>query len=1197
MSNPSNLYAEKIFSEHPLALWALDEQADYVSLITETKRNVEDNWTITNATAITGTDVKNIPFSDSYACTVSANIPVESETEIILKSPDLVSFSDLDKTLGSFSVASYFYSNSVFIRSISIGYEYVDTTSGNTVTKYETFSEPVFNSWSFISGTFKTPDENAQFTVVIKVVVSQGGTTSDDYSFVLNGLSVGQWSEEFHVTSLGITPEDPTQNIAISSIDKVLKANSYGINNKHGYYLINNNSMLAKNTSIPLVFGASGSTKIVENAGGLPSVLIPGQGFLNEHGRYNDYTVEFWARINSDTVTPKRIFGPISSTDGLYVEGGFLTLKINKSFKSHFIGQWYRPMLIDIRLNKSNASVLVNGEEVISFSIDQKSLILPSILSTSNKEQDWLGFYAYNDVTPIELDCVAIYPYTVPATVAKRRFVYGQALVSTEGVNSAYGGSSVYVDYSFADYSVNYNYPDFAQWQQASFDNLNTTSNVLTTPRYSLPQIFTGSKTLQNLYDDCKAIQSGNEKFITFRPNSSWNSVPGYFNFPGFNILSDEVHAIYAVVKLNEVDSSFQTIIEIQNTTNGNKFSIKKHGTHIDYYLTFNGVEEEILMGQTINAGEKIAVGIDIPQLVSSFGGNIAAFFGNRNGLTMYVAGNQSGTETFKGYIYAVGLSTSSNEALIADHFSQSGTAVYSAASNLLAHTASYTLLPTVAYGEFFLDIGISGHWEDYMPLSYFAKYVKNDVGNEFYDLDFLQLNIDYPSPSKLIEKESASTSWTYQNLKDNYANPEQRSYSDLDNFLFTGFVNYEDLSQNAVKYFEYNTEDAEIRSYITFQYLENGANATQDIFVNSKNADQSRIIDIDNYPDWQTTKFEFVDNTIIYPTKSVDFNKIAAVYRLEFNVRNSLTKPISLRKLETASQVLNDNSFNTVKTKFGIDMYPYKRSGFYFDYKSKNPFSIYKESTPYLYMTRNSGIEVRGDFDPDTNRGLYIPVNSPLASNYKLSAMQMWYRYDMDIFPGTPTQLFEINYKNDIIKFYIVATNANGSRAKIFALSDNTGQKANGLSYFWNGNPVREAVVTTKEWGVFGISFAEAIDFGSYAGSIALNGPGVFNNISYYQANSLQQLQAKTNRLWINIKTDGITEYEWSYWLNNYNWNDTLVLASSQLYGINPADIYKTYIGTNKIIVDDQDGITINVNKVKVFDDMDSKTIVVSPV
>ena len=51
MSNPSNLYAEKIFSEHPLVLWALDDEADYISLISEQQRDIESQWVVNGGTA------------------------------------------------------------------------------------------------------------------------------------------------------------------------------------------------------------------------------------------------------------------------------------------------------------------------------------------------------------------------------------------------------------------------------------------------------------------------------------------------------------------------------------------------------------------------------------------------------------------------------------------------------------------------------------------------------------------------------------------------------------------------------------------------------------------------------------------------------------------------------------------------------------------------------------------------------------------------------------------------------------------------------------------------------------------------------------------------------------------------------------------------------------------------------------------
>jgi len=40
MTVPSNLYAEKIFAEHPTILWALDDSVDYISLVDEADRDV-----------------------------------------------------------------------------------------------------------------------------------------------------------------------------------------------------------------------------------------------------------------------------------------------------------------------------------------------------------------------------------------------------------------------------------------------------------------------------------------------------------------------------------------------------------------------------------------------------------------------------------------------------------------------------------------------------------------------------------------------------------------------------------------------------------------------------------------------------------------------------------------------------------------------------------------------------------------------------------------------------------------------------------------------------------------------------------------------------------------------------------------------------------------------------------------------------
>jgi hypothetical protein len=1191
MSNPSNLYAEKIYSEHPLVLWALDDKADYVSLISEPQRNIEDLWDIEGATVVSGSSSGSPlgPFSESISSSISGSVPVGESSEIICVSPDIINFANLNDNFGTFCIGTYFYSTSSLINSISIGYEFTDTTSSQIVQRLETFNEPITSNWTFISGTFEIPDEVASLRVVIKATTISGGSSAEDYNFYVNGVSAGQWSEEFNVKSLGITPQAFPNTIGIDTTKLVVPADAYGLSENSGYYFVDKNFLVAKNTSIPLVFGASNVTKLLPNSDNDPSLIVPGKGFLNESGRYKDYTVEFWARINSDAVTPKRVFGPISSLDGLYVEGGFLTLKIGKSFKSHFVGEWFRPLLIQIRLIENSASLVVNGEEVLSFVINTQTLDLPQE-TVNGKSVDWLGFYSYEDVNPIEIDCVAIYPYQVPTTIAKRRWVYGQGVLSPEGINSSYGGTSAFIDFPFADYTANYAYPDFAEWQQGSFDNLTTTSSSIKTPEYSLPEIYLESKNIDQLYTDCLSLEDQGESlnYITFRPNSTWNLEHGYINFNNLEITGSQTKSIYGVFSTEDtgVGSGPHTLIKIYRNDNSNCFVVKQEEDVVTYLLEYGG-ETQTLHTTEILTGIPFSVGINIDLIVNKYGKNVASFFGNRNLLKLYVAGDQNPENTFTGNVYSVGFSTEPNYKDIENFYNEDGFVVFDEdvlATDLINHTASYTLLPTIAYGQLFLDVGISGYWEDYMPLSYFAQFVQNDIGNEFYDLDFLQFNIGYPSPSRVVESDQELESWTYQDLDNSYSSPTQKTYAQLDNFLYTNWNNYEDMTTKTEKVYEYDTESSSVRSYITFQYVEDGANANQSSFSRLEKAKQGKLIDIDDHPLWSITKFEVVDNTILYPTKSINFNNLAIVYRVEFNSRSTISKPINLKSLAITSQVFNDNSFNPVGTRFGTDIFPYKKSGIYFDYKSKNPFSIYKGSTPYLYMTRNSGIEVRGSFDNDTDRGLSIPVNPQIAINYKINAMQMWYRYDEPRFPGSPTPMFKINNKGEEIQFYMVTNNDLGSRARVFAINNSTGLPYNGVSYFVNGVLVREPILTVKEWSVIGLRFSNSLNFNSYIGSIDINGPGLFNNISHYQSTDLQQLQRVITRPWLKVKSDGLIDYEWQYWFDNFLWEGMLSVSVSEIYGISPEIIYDSYMGTNKIIIDDQEGLSVDADSVRIY-------------
>jgi hypothetical protein len=1190
MSNPSNLYAEKIYAEHPIALWSLDDKADYISLIDEEDRNI-NLWTITNGTASTYT-ISDEPFPDSQTIKITGDLTDEEFNQITCISNNITNFSTLNETLSTFSVGAFFNSISAYAFSFEIGYEYDDTLSSTIVQNLKSYTTSVQDRWFFISETFDIPEDNTNFRIVIKINYIGGASSEEDYEFLINGVTVGQWCEEFNSSSLGVEKISLPSSIALPE-SFAIEADAYGLQENKGYYIVKDNMLKAKNTGIPLVYGASNLTKLLPNDG-LPSLIIPGLGFLSEAGQYKEYTLEAWVRINSDSVTKKRIIGPIGSTDGLYVEGPFLILKVGNNYSSYYVGEWTRPMLIHIRFSENNSSLLVNGEEVISLNYLSTDLDFPKKINTSSKDQDWIGFYAYEDVSPIEIDCVAIYTYQVPIILAKKRFVYGQGVEFPEGINQAYSGSSVYIDYPFADYTNNYSYPNIGKWSQAVVDNLSVENNLLCTPDYKLPEVVLGSSNIEDLYLELGSSQNEIDKFFSFNSVES-----GYLYFDNLNFLNQKIRSFYGSFKFLEEPTETQTLFRVESENSSDYFEIStinsdivyslKYGSEVPQTLaTFSWSDNNPFTGIALE--EIFSAGIDIDKASKYFGGNFASFFGNINTLKFYIGGKSDLTQTFTGNIYKVGFCTARNHKKIEYLFNERGIPVndenvfelfdltpdvaYNSTDNYFgnngaewedivdsgdtdsypiegfqAHTASYTLSPSFYFENYTLDIDIQGYWEDYIPLTYFSQFVTDKKNNSYYDLDLIQFNINYPAPSSFVGIEEA-----------------------------------------------YDTSNSLVNSYVTFQYIQNGANLSESNFINLEKPPKSSIvIPGDN---WINTKYEVVNNMIIYPPKNVSVLDLALVTHLDFNVKGIINNRVKIRNLEYASQAFNSTSPNPIGTRFGNEIYPYKKSGFYYDYKERNPFTIYKGTSPYLYLTRYTGIELKGTHDPLVNRGLSIPINKEMSNNYKVMAMQIAVRYDQNEFPYEPTEIFEIQSKNNHIKFYMVAIHPSGERAKIYAINVKTGKLEDGIGFYWNGKLVKEPVITIREWGFLGISFPNLLDFSSRVGLINLNGPMMFNTISYYQSTNLQEVQKVDLRPWFKVKYLLPLTLEWDYWkTSSFLWEGVLILSSTSYYGVDPSTIYKSYTGTNKIIIDTDKVFTINGYEYTVYKGITSKQITANAV
>ena len=114
MNISGNFYADKVYSEHPIALWPLDEQVYYLSLIDDNDR-LFSNWTLTNSTSDDSPTIPETeaPFPDSVFSSFIGN--TSSPVLIEAESPDLFSFVDLNNDISTFCVNFFLYQKPDFI--------------------------------------------------------------------------------------------------------------------------------------------------------------------------------------------------------------------------------------------------------------------------------------------------------------------------------------------------------------------------------------------------------------------------------------------------------------------------------------------------------------------------------------------------------------------------------------------------------------------------------------------------------------------------------------------------------------------------------------------------------------------------------------------------------------------------------------------------------------------------------------------------------------------------------------------------------------------------------------------------------------------------------------------------------------------------------------------------------------------------
>ena len=1075
----SNLYVNQIFSEQPLAVWALDEDITYPSLISDAERDLSSaNWVMPSGTASTISvyDRSTEPYYaiDSVVNKIETNSATTSNGTIVVKQTTVFSTTDY------FNVSFYYFKTTPYLSEIKIGYEIGGVTT--YATKIDTTS---FYDWEFVSAKFNTSVTNAKAVIEFKYAAP---ATSDKVSFLINGLSIGKWSEVSNMSSLGAIYEQLPEDVsAVTNASYGVKINKHGSLSDYGYYLsYSEGDFYARSTAHTMAFGGLTSVTIVPPLNSTPSLVVPGYGMFNESDKYKSRTLEMWLRIKTKATTLTRIVGPVSSEDGLYVEGAFFVLKAGKYSGSYYVGEWQRPMLVQISYSSSRINLFVNGANAISINFDEVPVFADQF-DPSGNSQDWIGFYASSSVPSIDIDTIAIYPYECDSEKSIRRFGYAQATRFPDYLVAAHGGQTMYPDYSFANYGNTKSYGNNMKesWEQGIIDNFDVDLNILKTKTYSLPTLqleptflsLTGY-TEQKFFEDFSTYTDPEDPVIQLTPGPEWDTANNNLLIESMYKLVPGLSSIYMVATRSENNTSRQVLfkiydpeaneqIEVSVITETSPTTVHK----LEYTLILSDGQREpfaVYEGNVIDT--KFVAGIDIVKFKNVADTRYGQLLSRPN-LRLYIGGAEDFTQTFTGKIYKVGLCDKNNMQYIQDQF-PAGT--FDGTESVIDdHYATYTLNAKSIFDIASFDVSTRAYWRDTIPLSYFAKEVETDDSEYKYRLDMLQVNVDVPEMK-----------------------------------IFSGG--------------NYDTSSLPVKVYVSFV----PKNFSELNIVES--LPQSKIVEV---VDTYLTAYEVVDGTLIRMPESTRVNGVSnesVTFHIVADANNTSTYQVAIKSLQIGSIIneVYDTTKRVMVTKYGAEIVP-----FFENDTEHNLFVMPRYADQHYYLSNNSGIKMLGSVDG--TYGYYMPINKNLSDDFNLGSLQISMKLPLESVSTDAQKIFYIDLGSTEYRFYIDSYNSSNTRAVIYAkYFDGTSETDANVQYYLNNYESKTPVVNVDEWFILNVNFKDAVVLDNTEANVFFSGPALINNFMYVQLSDEQKKQpVLVQSEWINILYSSTSVNTWSSW------------------------------------------------------------------
>ena len=1176
----SNLYANKVFSEHPIALWSFDEEAHYIDLLQEADRQL-DNWpTATNLTigvypgsVLDGTPFPASPITQAYP-TNDAVLECTLTSDTVWAPADI--YTNVPVTA---SIYMYFPDSVV---------NYVDfgSTDGSNLD----FTRHVISSTGSKFWVKLTHQNLLYGKLYIRINYAEFSNQADT-TWLFNGLSLGQYSEPVSSDSLGVTVQafaagnELVDGGFISDSDGIgyYKTQSIGAKEKDMYYLSRDNKLLAFNDAIPIVYGSNYSTTLVPidspNEGAHPSLIFDGDGFLSELGKKSTYTLEFWMRIGNTSMEPKKIFGNLGGhSDGLWIAGNVMTFVVGERIRlSCNVGSFDEPMLVHLVCSPTYVSIIINGETVASTQISNDT-----VLSFASTENRYLGFWSYAELGRFEVDCMSLFGYTVPELVARRRFIWGQGVTNVDVVNSQYGGVGVFADYSAAAMTSNASYNNNFFWASGSTDRLSFDGGVLKAPVAPLPELNLDGKSRQEWYDDLLLAHAADvgedwedEKFFTFRPQgiAAWDSLNCYAMFNRLGDFLENPYGVFLEFSSYSAVASSQPIAVLFNSFYpGKKIVFELNQTRTEITTTFySGEDPTVISTDAFDNTKRNILYINLVGTLTEAGepipDDMRKMLINSNALRIQAAGD--GTTTFSGRFYRLGMITENNFLCAIQQHVGTTNSVVSVLDRVDEtqfdefNIVSYTWIPQLLFNSMYEDVGIKGYWQDHISLSQLAGVVYDINGNETIGVDNLQFNIGFPRSNATLNAPELINSALPTSV------PNDLVLDPVDDPVVI------------------DTAQAPVRTLISFQKNSDGV-VTRDNLTGFHPPTTSSTIYLQNSKDFSGVAYEVVDGTTILPPQTLYPSKLIAAIYLEFTVPGVYTFPVQVKSMELSSYSSNSNSFTEVKSKSGKAVYPVISNGTFYDQIALHPFRVYKKNFPYLHLGRESGFISTMPRETDYDAGFRLEIPEGQSVEYRLDHVGFWMRRNKR-FPNAEQNLLVFAYgtKKILLTIQDFQPDAPESRGIIRAY-DQDGNREENLTFFQNGNLVANPIVAESQWTAISLSFKTGgISLGGSTGKLTFCQEVTFNNMSYFASRGDTSTSVEY-RPWSEVDDEN-----WAYWSTDpaeapNDWYGVLVKGSVETKTKELCQVvYKTYVGTQVLSINSEQPFLVTQGKILLSSDM----------